>query len=82
MGLRRAAFLLGVADLLGGLSVSGRLRPTSVSGFPLAGLTIRLPYDTAFPQPDPDGPLTFVPLLATHPPLLVDPGRPSGLSPN
>ena len=81
-GLQRASFLLGVAYLLRRLSVPGRLRPTSVSGFPLAWLKIRMPYDTAFPQQEPHGPPKFLTLLSTHPTLFVDPGRPSESSPN
>ena len=62
--------------------MSGRLRPTSVSRFPLAWLKIRMPCDTVLPQPEPHGPPKFLTLLSTHPTLLVDPGRPSGSSPN
>ena len=62
--------------------MSGRLRPTSVSRFPLAWLKIRMPCDTILPQPEPPGPPKFLTLLSTHPTLLVDPGRPSGSSPN
>jgi hypothetical protein len=61
--------------------VSGRLRPTSVSRFPLAWLKIRMPCDTAFPQPEPHGSPKFLTLLSTHPTLFVDPGRPSEISP-
>ena len=66
----------------GSCSVSGRLRPTSVSGFPLAWLKIRMPCDTAFPQSEPHGSPKFLTLLSTHPTLFVDPGRPSESSPN
>ena len=59
----------------------GRLRPTSVSGFPLAWLIIRMPCDIAFPLQEPDGLPKFLTLLSTHPTLFVDPGRPSGISP-
>jgi hypothetical protein len=62
--------------------VSGRLRPTSVSRFPLAWLMIRMPCATAFPQSEPDGSPKFLTLLSTHPTLFVDPGRPSESSPN
>ena len=64
-----------------GAVVSGRLRPTSVSGFPLAWLNSRMPCNTAFPQPDPIGSPKFLTLLSTHPTLFVDPGRPSEISP-
>jgi hypothetical protein len=53
-----------------------------VSGFPLVWLKIRMPCDTAFPQSEPDGSPKFLTLLSTHPTLFVDPGRPSGSSPN
>jgi hypothetical protein len=69
LGLQRASFLLGVAYRLWALFVSGRLRPTSVSGFPLAWLKIRMPCDTAFPQSEPDGSPKFLTLLSTHPTL-------------
>jgi hypothetical protein len=61
--------------------MAGRLRPTSVSGFPLTWLKIRLPCVMAFPQPEPLGSPKFLTLLSTHPTLFVDPGRPSGRSP-
>ena len=61
--------------------MSGRLRPTSVSRFPLAWLKIRMPCDTACPQSEPDGPPKFLTLLSTHPTLLVDPDSPSQTSP-
>ena len=64
-----------------GLSVAGRLRPTSVSRFPLAWLKIRMPCALALPQSEPDGSPKFLTLLSTHPTLFVDPGRPSGRSP-
>jgi hypothetical protein len=67
--LQLASFLLGFAYRLWVLFVSGRLRPTSVSGFPLVWLKLRMPYDTAFPQQDPDGPPKFLPLLSPPPPL-------------
>jgi hypothetical protein len=60
----------------------GRLRPASVSGFPLVWLKIRMPCDTAFPQPEPPGSPKFLTLLSTPPTLLVDPGRPAGRAPN
>ena len=81
MGLQLTSFLLGSAYRLRALVVSGRLRPTSVSGFPLAWLKIRMPCNTAFPQPEPNGSPKFLTLLATHPTLFVDPGRPSEISP-
>ena len=68
-GLQRASFLLGGAYRLQALFVPGRLRPTSVSGFPLPWLKIRMPYDTAFPQQEPDGSPKFLTLLSTHPTL-------------
>ena len=61
--------------------MSGRLRPTSVSRFPLAWLKIRMPCDPACPQSEPDGPPKFLTLLSTHPALLVDPDSPSQTSP-
>jgi hypothetical protein len=47
----------------------GRLRPTSVSGFPLAWLKIRLPCATAFPPQEPNGSPKFSTLLSTPPTL-------------
>jgi hypothetical protein len=82
VGLQLPSFLLGFAYRLGVLSVSGRLRPTSVSGFPLAWLKLRMPCDTAFPRSEPHGSPKFLTLLSTPPTLFVDPGRPSGSSPN
>jgi len=61
--------LLGGAYRLWALCVAGRLRPTSVSGFPLAWLNIRMPYATAFPQSEPTGSPKFLTLLSTHPTL-------------
>src|SRR5882762_8150173 len=40
-----------------------------------------MPCNTAFPQPEPNGSPKFLTLLATHPTLFVDPGRPSEISP-
>ena len=68
-GLQLASCLLGVAYRLRALSVSGRLRPPSVSGFPLAWLHIRMPCATACPQSEPDGPPKFLTLLSTPPTL-------------
>ena len=82
MDLQRASFLLDAAYRLKELSVSGRLRPTSVSRFPLAWLMIRMPCATTFPQSEPDGSPKFLTLLSTHPTLFVDPGRSSESSPN
>ena len=47
----------------------GRLWPTSVSGFPLVWLKIRMPYDTAFPPQEPNGSPKFLTLLSTPPTL-------------
>ena len=61
--------------------MAGRLRPTSVSRFPLAWLNIRMPCATAFLQSEPDGSPKFLTLLSTHPTLFMDPGRSSESSP-
>ena len=81
-------FSLGSAYLLAqaaALSTPFRLRPTSVSGFPRPWLMIRMPCDgfarVFSARQELRGPPKFLTLLSTHTTLFVDPGRPSGISP-
>ncbi len=69
------SFSGGVAYLV--VSIAFGVRPTSVSGFPLPWLIIRIPMLSQ----EPPGPPKFLAFLSAHAALFVDPGRPSESSP-
>jgi len=69
------SFSGGVAYLV--VSIAFGVRPTSVSGFPLPWLIIRIPMLSQ----EPPGPPKFLASLSAHAALFVDPGRPSESSP-
>ena len=69
------SFSGGVAYLV--VPIAFGVRPTSVSGFPLPWLIIRIPMLSQ----EPPGPPKFLAFLSAHAALFVDPGRPSDSSP-